>query len=66
MKPYETDKATFPNDMDKNLESYDVGEEIGGTIGYTVDSKDAKEITLCINKLSCKPQVRMKPEAEGY
>lgn len=62
MRPYETERVTIPNDMDKNLEKYDVGESIEGTIGYTVDKKDAKEITLCIDKLSCKTQVRMKPE----
>lgn len=62
MIPYETDKTTIPNKMDKNLEKYDIGEPLSGTIDYTVDKKDSREITLCIKKFSCKPQVRMKPE----
>lgn len=66
MYPYETDKITIPENMDKNLGKYDIGEEIAGTIGYTVDKKDAKEITLCITKFYCKPQVRMKSEEDGY
>lgn len=66
MYPYETDKTTIPESMDKNLGKYDIGEEIGGAINYTVDKKDAKEITLCITKFSCKPQVRMKKEEEQY
>lgn len=62
MYPYETDKTTIPEKMDKGLSKYDIGEDIGGTIDYTVDKKDSKEITLCIKKFSCKPQVRMKSE----
>lgn len=62
--PYEKDKTTIPNSMDKNLKNYDIGEEIGGTIGYTVDKKDSKEITLCITSFSCKPQVRLKSDKE--
>jgi hypothetical protein len=61
---YETDKASIPNSMDKKLGEYDISESIGGEIGYTVDKKDAKEITLCITSFSCKPQVRMKNEEE--
>lgn len=62
--PYENDKATIPASMDKNLSKYDVGDEIEGKIGYSVDKKDAKEIVLCIKSFSCKPQVRMKTEKE--
>lgn len=57
-----TDKATINNDMDSNLAKYDVGENISGAIDYEVDSKNKNDITLCIKKISCKPQKRMKGE----
>ncbi len=60
LRHYENDKAVIPNDMDENLSKYDVGESIAGKIGYTVDKKDAKTITLCIDSFSCKEQKRMK------
>lgn len=63
--PYENDRVTIPEGMDKNLNKYDVGEELSGTMGFTVDKKDSKEIVLCIKKFDCKPQVRMKPEEDG-
>lgn len=60
LKTYEKDKAIIPNEMDDDLKKYDIGEQISGKIGYEVDSKDAKEITICIKSFSCKPQKRMK------
>lgn len=66
MYPYETDKTTIPESMDKNLSKYDIGEDISGTFSYVVTKKDSKEITLCIEKLSCKPQVRMKSNEDEY
>lgn len=62
LRSYENDKAVIPDEMDKNLSKYDIGESINGKIGYTVDKKDAKEITICIKSFSCKPQKRMKEE----
>lgn len=64
--PYDTDKTTIPNKMDKNLSKYDVGDEIMGTISYKVVKKDSKEITLCVEKFACKPQVRYKAEEDEY
>lgn len=64
--PYENDKATIPDSMDKNLSKYDIGEELEGKIDYRVDKKDAKEIVLCITGFSCKPQVRMKSNEDDY
>lgn len=64
LKSYENDKAIIPDSMDENLSKYDINEAISGTIGYTVDKKDAKEITLCIQSFSCKPQKRMKDSEE--
>lgn len=64
LKTYEKDKAIIPDSMDEDLGEYDIGEMITGKIGYEVDSKDAKEITLCIKSFSCVPQVRMKEEKE--
>lgn len=60
LRSYENDKAVIPDEMDENLSKYDIGEELQGKIGYIVDKKDAKEITICINSFSCKPQKRMK------
>lgn len=60
LRTYEKDKAIIPDCMDDDLGKYDVGEMIKGKIGFDVDSKDAKEITICINSFSCKPQKRMK------
>lgn len=62
--PYENDRSTIPDSMDKNIGKYDIGDEIQGKFNYTVDKKDAKDIILCIKSLSCKPQVRMKSEKE--
>lgn len=62
LRTYENDKVIIPDDMDKNFSKYDIGEEIMGEIGYTVEKKDAKEITLCINSFSCRPQPRAKNE----
>jgi hypothetical protein len=62
LRSYENDKAIIPDEMDENLEKYDIGEAISGKIGYTVDKKDAKEITICITSFSCTPQKRMKNE----
>lgn len=64
LKTYEKDKAIIPDSMDEDLSEYDIGEQISGKIGYEVDSKDAKEITLCLTSFSCKPQKRMKEEKE--
>lgn len=64
LKTYEKDKAIIPNSMDEDLSKYDIGEQISGKISYEIDSKDAKEITLCIKTFSCKPQKRMKEEKE--
>lgn len=63
---YENDKAIIPDTMDEDLGKYDIGEAIQGEIGYTIDKKDAKEITLCITKFSCAPQKRMKADKEDY
>ncbi len=63
LKAYENDKAIIPDDMDDDLSKYDIGEAISGKIGYTVDKKDAKEITICISRFSCKPNKRMKEES---
>ncbi len=63
LKAYENDKAIIPDEMDNNLAKYDIGEAISGKIGYTVDKKDAKDITICISSFSCKQQKRMKEEA---
>lgn len=60
LKTYENDKAIIPDEMDEDLGEYDIGESITGKIGYTVDKKDAKEITICITEFSCKPQKRLK------
>lgn len=62
LKAYENDKAIIPDEMDENLSKYDIGEAIEGTFNYTVDKKDAKEITLCITSLECNPQKRMKSD----
>ena len=62
LRSYENDKAIIPDEMDENLENYDIGEAISGKIGYTVDKKDAKEITICITSFSCVLQKRMKNE----
>ena len=62
LRSYENDKAIIPDSMDENLEKYDIGESISGKIGFTVDKKDAKEITICITSFSCKSQKRMKNE----
>lgn len=62
LRAYENDKAIIPDEMDENLCKYDIGEALSGKIGYTVDKKDAKEITICIENFSCKPQKRMKEE----
>jgi hypothetical protein len=62
LRTYEKDKAIIPDSMDDDLGKYDVGEMIKGKIGFDVDSKDAKEITICIHSFSCKPQKRMKNE----
>lgn len=64
MRTYEKDKSIIPDSMDKGLSNYDIGEDIEGKINYEVDSKDGKDITLCIKKFSCKPQKRMKEEKE--
>lgn len=64
--PYENDRTTVPDSIDENLGKYDIGEEIEGKFDYTVDKKDGKDIVLCIKSLSCKPQVRMKPEEDSY
>ena len=60
LRSYENDKAIIPDGMDEDLGGYDIGEGISGKIGFTVDKKDAKEITLCITSFSCKEQKRMK------
>lgn len=65
LKTYEKDKAIIPDSMDEDLSKYDIGEQISGKIGYEVDSKDAKEITICIKSFSCAPQKRMK-DKEDY
>lgn len=64
LKTYEKDKAIIPDSMDEDLSKYDISEQISGKIDYEVDSKDAKEITLCITAFSCKPQKRMKDKEE--
>lgn len=64
LRSYENDKTIIPNEMDENLGKYDVGELLEGTFEYEVDKKDAKEITLCITSLSCKPQKRIKSNDE--
>jgi hypothetical protein len=64
LKTYEKDKAIIPDSMDEDLKEYDIGEMIKGDFDYEVDSKDAKEITLCIKTFSCKPQKRMKEDKE--
>lgn len=62
LRAYENDKAIIPDSMDKNMCKYDIGDDIQGKITYTVDSKDAKQITICIDSFSCKTQKRMKDE----
>lgn len=66
LRTYEKDKAIIPDSMDEDLSKYDIGEMIKGNFDYDVDSKDAKEITICITSFSCKPQKRMKKEEEEY
>lgn len=64
LRTYEKDKAIIPDSMDEDLSEYDIGEMIKGNFGYDVDSKDAKEITLCIKSFTCQPQKRMKEDKE--
>lgn len=65
LRSYENDKAIIPDSMDEDLSKYDIGEGIEGKIGYMVERKDAKEITLQITSFSCKPQKRVKGEENG-
>ena len=64
LRTYEKDKAIIPDSMDEDLGEYDIGEMIKGEFEYDVDSKDAKEITLCIKSFSCEPQKRVKNEGK--
>lgn len=66
LRTYENDKVIIPDSMDEDLEKYDIGESISGKIGFTIDKKDAKEITICITSFSCKPQKIMKLEEKEY
>lgn len=64
LRTYENDKAIIPDEMEPNLSKYDIGDEINGDIKFTVDKKDAKQITLCITSINCYPQKRMTEEKE--